>query len=141
MLRYAALAATAVAIGPSPAAFAIYRSASAVNALFEHANFAAPRWLDRTLALVTTWPMMHKVHHSRLPEETDSNYGNLFSFWDRLFGTYTPSDRGRGIQFGLDDYDRPELQTTVALLALPFRSIERIGESTSGFPLHATLRS
>jgi sterol desaturase/sphingolipid hydroxylase (fatty acid hydroxylase superfamily) len=131
VLRYAALAATAVAIGPSPAAFAVYRAASAINALFEHANIRAPRWLDRALALVTTWPMMHKVHHSRLAEQTDTNYGNLFSFWDRLFGTYTPSDRGRTIRYGLDDYDRPELQTTAALLALPFRSIERIGGSAA----------
>jgi sterol desaturase/sphingolipid hydroxylase (fatty acid hydroxylase superfamily) len=121
-LRHAALAAMAIAIGPSITAFAIYRTAQAINALLEHANIAAPRWLDRALALVTTWPMMHKVHHSRLPEETDSNYGNLFSFWDRLFGTYTPSDRGRSIRYGLDGYDRPELQTTAALLALPFRS-------------------
>jgi sterol desaturase/sphingolipid hydroxylase (fatty acid hydroxylase superfamily) len=128
VLRYAALAAMAIAIGPTPAAFAIYRSASAINALLEHANFAAPRWLDRALVLVTTWPMMHKVHHSRRPEETDSNYGNLFSFWDRLFGTYTPSDRGRSIQYGLDDYDRPELQTTAALLVLPLRSVERLGD-------------
>jgi sterol desaturase/sphingolipid hydroxylase (fatty acid hydroxylase superfamily) len=125
-LRYAALAAMALVLGPSPAAFAIYRTALAVNALLEHSNIAAPRWLDRALALVTTWPMMHKVHHSRLPEETDSNYGNLFSFWDRLFGTYTPSDRGRSIRYGLDGYDRPELQTTAALLALPFRARERL---------------
>jgi sterol desaturase/sphingolipid hydroxylase (fatty acid hydroxylase superfamily) len=130
VLRYAALAAMAVVIGPTPAAFAIYRAALAINALFEHANLSAPRWLDRMLALVTTWPMMHKVHHSRSPEETNSNYGNLFSWWDRLFGTFTPSDRGRSIRYGLDDYDRPELQTTAALLALPFRSIERVGRST-----------
>ncbi len=127
VLRYAALAAMAVAIGPSPGAFAIYRAASAINALLEHSNIRAPRWLDRALSLVTTWPMMHKVHHSRLPEQTDTNYGNLFSWWDRLFGTFTPSDRGRSIRYGLDDYDRPELQTTAAMLALPFRnrSVER----------------
>jgi sterol desaturase/sphingolipid hydroxylase (fatty acid hydroxylase superfamily) len=122
VLRYVAIAAMAIAIGPTPAAFAIYRSASALNALLEHSNIRAPRWLDRMLSLVTTWPYLHKVHHSRLPEQTDTNYGNLFSFWDRLFGTYTPSDRGRHIRYGLDGYDRPELQTTTALLALPFRS-------------------
>jgi sterol desaturase/sphingolipid hydroxylase (fatty acid hydroxylase superfamily) len=125
VLRYAALAAMAIAIGPTPAAFAIYRSASAINALFEHSNFRAPRWLDRILSLVTTWPYLHKVHHSRLPEQTDTNYGNLFSFWDRLFGTFTPSHHGRNIRYGLDGYDRPELQTTTALLALPFRATQR----------------
>ena len=74
---------------------------------------------------MTTWPYLHKVHHSRLPEQTDTNYGNLFSFWDRLFGTFTPSAHGRTIHYGLDGYDRPELQTTAALLALPFRPRER----------------
>jgi len=121
VLRYAALAVMAIAIGPTPAAFAIYRTASALNALLEHANFRAPRSLDRILSLVTTWPLMHKVHHSRSPEQADSNYGNLFSCWDRLFGTYTPSEEGRQIRYGLDGRDRPELQTTWALLALPFR--------------------
>ena len=132
VLRYSALAAMAVAIGPSPGAFAIYRAASAINALLEHSNLAAPRWLDRVLALVTTWPMMHKVHHSRSPEETDSNYGNLFSWWDRLFGTFTCSDRGRSIRYGLQGRDLPELQTTGALLALPFRPIDRHGDVLDG---------
>ena len=121
VLRHAALAAMAIAIGPSPAAFAIYRGASAVNALLEHANLRAPRWLDRALALVTTWPHFHKIHHSRSPEQTDSNYGNLFSWWDRLFGTCTPSALGTDIRYGLDGLDRPELQTTAALLAMPFQ--------------------
>ncbi len=125
VLRYAAIAAMALAIGPTPAAFAIYRTASALNALLEHSNFRAPRWLDRLLSLVTTWPYLHKVHHSRLPEQTDTNYGNLFSCWDRLFGTFTPSHHGRNIRYGLDGYDRPELQTTTALLALPFRATQR----------------
>jgi sterol desaturase/sphingolipid hydroxylase (fatty acid hydroxylase superfamily) len=127
VLRYGALAAMAVLIGPSPAAFAAYRAASALNALLEHANLHAPLWLDRLLALVTTWPHMHKVHHSRSPELNDTNYGNLFSIWDRLFGTYTPSHRGTQIAYGLDGFERPELQTTSALLALPFRPGERGG--------------
>ena len=122
MLRYAAIAAMAVAIGPTPAAFAIYRTASALNALLEHANLRMPDRLDRVLALVTTWPYFHKVHHSRSPEQTNTNYGNLFSFWDRLFGTYTPSPQGRSVTYGLDGLDRPELQTATALLVNPFRA-------------------
>ena len=115
------------AIGPSPAAFVVYRAASAVNALLEHANLRAPLWLDRLLSLVTTWPHMHKVHHSRSPELTDTNYGNLLSIWDRLFGTYTPSHLGTQIVYGLDGFDDPALQTAPALLALPFRSSDRRG--------------
>src|SRR6266850_1430385 len=105
-----------------PAACAIYRTASALNALLEHANFRVPGWLDRALSLVTTWPCFHKVHHSRSPELTNTNYGNLFSVWDRLFGTYTPSQRGRNVHYGLDELDRPELQSATALLVAPFRS-------------------
>jgi len=121
VLRYAAIALMVLVTGPSLGAFAVYRTASAVNALFEHANIAAPRWLDRALSLVTTWPHLHKVHHSRIAAQTDTNYGNLFSWWDRLFGTFTPSHRGVDIRYGLDDFDRPEIQTTTGLLALPFR--------------------
>ncbi len=128
LLRYAALGAMACAIGPSPAAFAVYRTASALNGLLEHSNVRAPLWLDRLLSLVTTWPHLHKVHHSRAPEQTDTNYGNLFSWWDRLFGTFTPSHQGTKIRYGLDGFDQPALQTTAALLALPFRQTDRFRE-------------
>jgi sterol desaturase/sphingolipid hydroxylase (fatty acid hydroxylase superfamily) len=131
-LRYAALGAMAVAIGPSPAAFAAYRTASALSALLEHANLRAPRRLDGVLSLVTTWPHMHKVHHSRSREETDTNYGNIFSWWDRLFGTFTPSHRGRHVRYGLDGLDDPALQTAGALLAQPFR--KSLGSRGSAAP-------
>jgi sterol desaturase/sphingolipid hydroxylase (fatty acid hydroxylase superfamily) len=122
LLRGAVLAAAIVAVGPSVAAFAVYRTAAALNGLLEHANLRIPRRLDAALALVTTWPHYHKIHHSRAAAETDSNYGNLFSVWDRLFGTYTPSQRGAAVVCGLDGLDRAELQTTAALLAQPFRA-------------------
>src|SRR5262249_45113174 len=65
VIRYAFMAAFAFAIGASPGAFAVYRVWSALNGLLEHANIRVPRWLDRALSLVTTWPNMHKIHHSR----------------------------------------------------------------------------
>jgi sterol desaturase/sphingolipid hydroxylase (fatty acid hydroxylase superfamily) len=122
LLRYATMAVVVLAIGPSPGAFAVYRVASALNALIEHANIRAPRWLDRLLSLVTSWPHMHKVHHSRSRAQTDSNYGNLFSFWDRLFGTYTPSWEGTTVSYGLEGFDDPAIQTTKGLIGLPFRA-------------------
>ena len=121
VLRYAAMAIAVLAVGPSPLAFGVYRIASAVNGLFEHANVRAPRRGDRLLSLVTTWPHMHKVHHSRDAAQTNSNYGNLFSVWDRLFGTFRPSAEGMTIAYGLDGLDRAEMQTTGGLLAMPFR--------------------
>ncbi len=134
LLRYAAIAAMTIAIGPSPAAFVVYRAASALSALLEHANLRAPRWLDRGLSLVTTWPFMHKIHHSRRREQTNTNYGNLFSFWDRLFGTFTPSHEGMHVRYGLDGFDQPALQTTAALLALPFREPNRYVEAPRTIP-------
>jgi sterol desaturase/sphingolipid hydroxylase (fatty acid hydroxylase superfamily) len=122
LIRYAFTAAFACALGAAPTDFAIYRLAVALNGLLEHANLRAPAALDRALALVTTWPHMHKLHHSRVTAQTDSNYGNLFSFWDRLFGTFTPSRLGTNVTYGLDGYDDAATQTTAGLLRLPFRS-------------------
>ena len=116
------MAVFAGALGVGLQAFTVYRTWSALNGLFEHANFRVPRWLDNTLSLVTTWPNMHKVHHSREAHETDTNYGNIFSWFDRLFSTYTPSWRGTTVQCGLEGTDHPSAQTTSALLAMPFRS-------------------
>jgi len=127
VIRYAFLAAFAFALGASPAAFAVYRVTSALNGLLEHSNIRVPARLDRWLALVTTWPNMHKVHHSRAPHETNSNYGNIFSIFDRMFGSFTPSERGASIVYGLDGFDDPAAQTTAGLLALVFRSPEASG--------------
>src|SRR5262249_26818614 len=121
VIRYAFMGAFAFTLGASPGAFAVYRAWSALNGLLEHANIRVPPWLDRVLSLVTTWPNMHKVHHSRIATETNTNYGNVFSFFDRLFLTFTPSHRGATIVYGLEGFDDPLTQTTAGLLALPFR--------------------
>jgi sterol desaturase/sphingolipid hydroxylase (fatty acid hydroxylase superfamily) len=121
VIRYAFVGGAALALGASPAAYAVYRACAAANALLEHANVRVPARLDRTLALVTTWPSVHKVHHSRRAHETDTNYGNLFSVFDRLFGTFTPAARGADVPYGLDGLDGPAVQTAAGLLALPFR--------------------
>jgi sterol desaturase/sphingolipid hydroxylase (fatty acid hydroxylase superfamily) len=118
VFRYAFLATFAAVLGVDLGAFAVYRAWSALNGLLEHANVRVPPWLDRALAWVTTWPSLHKVHHSRDVRETDTNYGNIFSWFDRLFGTYTPPERGARVATGLDGFDVPALQTTAALLAL-----------------------
>jgi len=125
VIRYAFMAAFAFALGASPGAFAVYRSWSALNGLLEHANIRVPPWLDGLLSLVTTWPNMHKDHHSRTGTEPNTNYGNIFSLFDRLFFTFTPSNRGASIPYGLDGFDDPAAQTTAGLLAMPFQDVER----------------
>jgi sterol desaturase/sphingolipid hydroxylase (fatty acid hydroxylase superfamily) len=122
VIRYAFLAAFALPLGASPAAFAVYRICVALSGLLEHANLRTPLWLDGPLSLVFTWPTVHKVHHSRDAGFTDRNYGNVVSWWDRLFGTFTPAREGREVAYGLDGFDDATTQTTAGLLALPFRT-------------------
>jgi len=121
VIRYAFLAAFACALGVSPAAFAAYRLAVALSGLAEHANVRVPAGLDAALSLVVTWPTLHKVHHSRDARFTNTNYGNLVSWWDRLFRTFTPAIHGRNVAYGLEGLDGAAQQTTAGLLAMPFR--------------------
>jgi sterol desaturase/sphingolipid hydroxylase (fatty acid hydroxylase superfamily) len=117
--RYAVIGGVAMMIGASPASFAIYRLMSAVNAVLEHSNVAAPLWVNKLTAAVTTWPHFHKIHHSQVAVETDSNYGNLLSVWDRVFGTATPVERAYGVTYGLGP-DAPEAAGLVNALIRPF---------------------
>jgi sterol desaturase/sphingolipid hydroxylase (fatty acid hydroxylase superfamily) len=99
---------------------AIYLAISASNALLEHSNLALRPRLDWWLRLVVVTPNMHKIHHSRAKPETNSNYSNVLSIWDRLFGTYRPTSCRRGSSYGLDGFDRPALQSLRGLLVAPF---------------------
>jgi sterol desaturase/sphingolipid hydroxylase (fatty acid hydroxylase superfamily) len=128
VLRFAFIAAPAWLLGAPPAAIAIYRLFGALNSVLEHANIRVPRALDRVFVLLWVTPDMHKVHHSRERVETDSNYANLFSFFDRVFRTFTPSSRGPFVRYGIRGYDAREHQSIGAVLWLPFqRSGNRAG--------------
>ena len=111
----------AIAIfGIPPWVVLLYLVISTLNAQLEHTNIKLFAPLDRVLRLLLVTPNMHKVHHSREQNETDSNYSNIFSIWDRVFGTYTPTvDFGR-LSYGLDGFDDAKKQTLPALLKLPF---------------------
>lgn len=98
----------------------IYLTLSTLHAQFEHANIRLPSGLDRWLQLVIVTPNMHKVHHSKYQHETDTNYSNIFSFWDRLFRTYRQHDNYAGIDYGLD-YLHKQNFTFWELLKMPFR--------------------
>ena len=121
VLRFSFIAATAWTLGASPAAIAVYRLLGSLNSVLEHANIRVPRSLDCVLVQFWVTPDMHKVHHSRERAETDSNYANLFSFFDRLFGTYTTSSRGPSVRYGIEGYDGTDQHTIGAVLWLPFR--------------------
>lgn len=94
------------------------------TSMFNHSNVRLPLGLDRLLRRVLVTPDMHRVHHSSIPDETDSNYGFNFPFWDRLFGTYVPQPR-RGheaMEIGLSEYRGVLTAKLGWMLALPFRS-------------------
>jgi sterol desaturase/sphingolipid hydroxylase (fatty acid hydroxylase superfamily) len=84
-----------------------------------HANVALPAWLERWVRILIVTPALHKVHHSRVRAETDSNYASLFAWWDLLFR----SRRTRGdlhmIHFGVDGLDQPQQQQLRGLLLMP----------------------
>lgn len=120
VVRFSFIAGTAWILGAPPTAVALYRLIGTLNSALEHANIRVPRAWDGLFVTVWVTPDMHKVHHSRERTETDSNYANLFSFFDRLFGTYTPSNRGPSVRYGLDGYDGPEHQSIAAAFLMPF---------------------
>ncbi len=118
--RYTFLVITACGLGAPIAGIMLYRTLSAANAVLEHANIKVPLRLDAAISWIWVTPNMHKLHHSRLKAETDSNYGNLLPLFDRLFRTFTPSVRVGTVRYGIDGYDAPELQKLHKLLTLPF---------------------
>jgi sterol desaturase/sphingolipid hydroxylase (fatty acid hydroxylase superfamily) len=109
-------------LGIPPEAVVLHRLLSTINAVFEHANIRIWSPLDRALAWVWVTPDMHKLHHSREQRETDTNYGNLFPFFDRLLATFTPTARASRVVYGLDDADESRITTLFGLLQAPFAS-------------------
>lgn len=100
----------------------LYQSLSVLVSQFNHANISLPKWLDNALAWVIVSPDMHKVHHHHVQPLTDTNYGNIFSCWDRLFGTYVYVKDTRGLQYGIDTHpSEPEHDRMGSLLRIPFQ--------------------
>jgi sterol desaturase/sphingolipid hydroxylase (fatty acid hydroxylase superfamily) len=97
------IAPIAVALGLTASVLVLYELADLMVSMFSHANVRMPERLDRRLRWVLVTPNMHSIHHSAYRPETDSNYGTVFTIWDRLFGTYceTPLCGYDGLQIGL----------------------------------------
>jgi sterol desaturase/sphingolipid hydroxylase (fatty acid hydroxylase superfamily) len=113
-------------IGIPAQAVLIQRLLQSAFGIIEHSNVRLPRAVDRVLSAVLVTPNLHKIHHSRLLAETNSNYANVLTVWDRLLGTYTPSERAYTVEYGLDDADQAQLRSFSALLTLPFEPIETV---------------
>lgn len=103
-------------------------------AMFNHANIALPHWLDHGLRQVLVTPDMHRVHHSIIHRETDSNYGFNLSIWDRIFGTYraAPKHGHQGMTIGLPGFQSEAPTGLTWSLSLPFRGAARAGNDDAG---------
>ena len=113
-------ASTAIILFGIPAAFyLVYRFLSGFFSYFTHANIHLPPELDRLLSYIIVTPNMHKLHHHYQAPWTDSNFGNLFSFWDRLFGTFDSADAA-DIHYGLDILDGNRDLDVLYQLQAPF---------------------
>src|SRR6185295_18489784 len=111
-------------LGIPAQAVLIQRLLQTTNGVIEHANIRLWAPIDRVLSLVFVTPNVHKIHHSRELAETNSNYANLLTIYDRLLGTYTPGDRVASVVYGLDEADPEVVASFPGLLAMPFRESE-----------------
>ena len=107
-------------IGIPALAVVIQRLVSAANGIFEHGNIRLWSPVDRVLSRIWVTPNIHKIHHSRELSQTNSNYGNVLTIYDRIFGTFTPSDRALSVVYGLADVDPTRVGSFGALLSVPF---------------------
>lgn len=123
--------AVVVALGAPAAAVLVFEVLLNATAMFNHANVRLPDPLDLLLRWMVVTPDMHRVHHSILGDETNSNFGFNVSWWDRLFRTYraAPRDGHLGMTLGLPDVRDPAEQQLHRMLRLPFA---RTGAAAEG---------
>lgn len=112
--------AAVIAFGTPMWVLMTYLTLSAFNAQLEHANIRVPRRLDRLLRIVFVTPNMHKVHHARELPETDMNYSNLLTIWDRLGLTYSTGPQFEELRYGLEGFDDQDKQSVAGMLRTPF---------------------
>jgi sterol desaturase/sphingolipid hydroxylase (fatty acid hydroxylase superfamily) len=112
-----------IALGADPLAVFLFEVLLNGTAMFNHGNIRLPLAADRLVRLIVVTPDMHRVHHSIVPGETDSNYGFNLSIWDRMFKTYTPQPQaGHGaMTIGLPQYQSDGPTQLAWSLVLPFR--------------------
>ena len=99
-----------------------YQSMSVVLSQFNHSNINLPLKVDRFLKIVFVTPHMHRVHHHFKQPLSDKNFGNIFSIWDRLFGTYIEVDNST-LTYGLDTYmEDKDHKNIFKMLKIPFQA-------------------
>lgn len=117
--------AVVLAVGPTALAVLAFEILLNATSMFNHSNVAIPTRFDHWLRCVIVTPDMHRVHHSIVPHETNSNFGFNFPFWDHLLGTYRdqPADGHENMAIGLEGpREERSVNRLIGLLLLPFRS-------------------
>ena len=125
LIRYTFTLAGVFIIGAPIGIVMMYQSLSLVATQFTHANIKLPKKIDYYISFILVSPDMHKIHHHYVLPYTDSNYGNIFSIWDRLFGTYLKMDRD-AIVYGVDVFpDEDKNGKLIELLKQPFQKYQK----------------
>jgi len=126
LIKFTAVA----AIGAPPLSVLIFEIILNGASMFNHGNIKIPLSFDHVIRMVLVTPDMHRVHHSVIVRETNSNYGFSFSWWDRLFGTYIaqPQEGHDKMKIGLNGYHDDRSLKLSALLAMPFFDQKRVNK-------------
>ncbi|NOZ61380.1 MAG: sterol desaturase family protein [Calditrichaeota bacterium] len=111
-------------LGLSPFILVLYETIMLPVIFFHHSNFYLPEKIDRVLRKVIITPWMHWVHHSDIREEMDSNYGTIFSWWDRLARSFKLRSDPKKIHYGVPEMEDSRWQTIGGMLKTPFVSTE-----------------
>jgi sterol desaturase/sphingolipid hydroxylase (fatty acid hydroxylase superfamily) len=106
-------------LGLTPVQMLLHETCVVAVTMFHHANISVGA-CDRWLRLCIVTPFVHKVHHSREWQETNSNYSTVFSWWDRLGGTFRQRDDYAAIQYGLREFEDPSWDTVMGMLSIPW---------------------
>ena len=122
ILSMAIKLATVSVLGASPAAVIIFEVLLNATAMFNHGNLRLPLAIDQAIRVLIVTPDMHRVHHSVIPAETNSNFGFNLSIWDRLFGTYCaqPSMGHDDMTLGIEDFRTAADMRLDKMLMQPF---------------------
>ncbi|MAN62589.1 MAG: fatty acid hydroxylase [Parvibaculum sp.] len=114
-----------ILLGAPAVAVILFEIVLNATSLFNHGNVRLAGWADRLIRRIFVTPDMHRVHHSVIQREIDSNFGFNFSIWDRLFGTYreAPEKGHEGMEIGLKEHQDCGPTRIAWSLVLPFRSL------------------
>jgi len=113
--------AVVILLGPTGLAVIIFETLLNTTAMFNHGNILIPKRIDQTLRWLIVTPDMHRVHHSIIPRETNSNFGFNLTWWDRIFGSYKhqPVKGHHDMTIGLEQFRDPKYLHLHWLVILP----------------------